>query len=352
MSLNTLVHELVRFIKDNLWRLILGMILGVIVAVSARYFISELLLKEKSEAYDYLSTVYAQEPAEFQAVITMEDGDVFPSSNIYDDYFSSPQMIKKVEDKTGIAFGRWFEDEQTLDLKKNGNFRGGIAAIRDSSSGLITFRFLVAPTSKENLAISRAYEEIITSEDIHFNQAHAIEITRPSETIELLDLDEVTTVPTGATLNMFDGLSTKNLIIYTVIGSFVGGVLTLIALWLKRMKNPKIKYSFEYAWGMNDHHLLIDKNQDKNDISVEDVIKLSPSSDQLLLLQTNEGMIPVIEDARTHIVSKLEQAPQLAEKASELIFVLVSNHTDKHWYTNQYKLAQLYNKPIKIIHLK
>lgn len=351
MSLNTLFQELIRFIKDNLWRIIVGMIIGVLVAVSARYFISEFLLKEKSEAYDYLSVAYEQEPAEFQAAITIQDGDVFSNSNIYDDYFSSPAVVKQVEEKTGISFAQWIKSEQVLELKKNANFRGGIAAIRDSSSGLITFRFLVAKTSEENLKIAQAYEEILKSSEINFNKAHRIEITRPSEIIELLDLDEVTTVPTYATLNMFDGLSLKNIIIYTVVGSFIGFMLTVIVLWIKRGKNGKINYTFEYTWGMDDDHLLVSKDHSEDDINIEDVIKLTPVKDKIVLLQSNFADIHQFEGPDTKIISHLEDASELQMIPNEIIIIIISNMTDKSWFNHQYKLAKLINKPIKIVHM-
>lgn len=353
MSLLTILAEYWRFIKANLFRLLIGMILGGLVLVSARYVLSQVWMNNRDEAYQYLNKVYQQEPAEFQAIITIEDGQLFAASNIYDEYFSSPEMIKEVEAKTKINFSKWSQSEQELELLKSNGFRGGISVIRDSTSGLMTFRFLVGQTAEENLEIAKVYQDILTTKDFIFKDKHMVKITRPAEIIELLDLDMVESVPTSQTLGMFAGMTSRKLIIFSVLGMILGLLMTFLILWLIRLRRPEIAYAFEYAWDMDDQHLLIKDSQLQAKEDLAKLIKLPYLESRFVISQSAVDDIDLATLEKTdknYYLNDLIQASQLTDLPQEIVLLIYGNLTDKQWYKRNYQLAKLYRLPIKIIH--
>lgn len=352
MSLLTIIAEYWRFLKANLWRLLLGAVLGALILLGARYLLGQVWLSNRNEAYQYLNRVYQQEPAEFQAIISIEDGQLFTSSNIYDEYFSSEPVIKEIEDRTGIQFHQWLDSERQLELFKSDGFRGGIAAIRDNSSGLITFRFLVGKTSAENLKIAQAYAELLSEERFDFNQKHQINITNPAQTVELLDLDMVETVPTPATLNMFAGMTAKNIIIFSVLGLIMGAIITALILWLARLRKPQIAYAFEYSWDLDDKHLLWSGHKGQVGSELAQVIQIPHVDTRLVVSQAgHEGidLTDLTKQAGCYYLADLGQSGQIQETIQEIVILIHSNVTDKAWYRDQYKLAKLFHVPLKII---
>lgn len=352
MSVLTIIAEYWRFLKANLWRLLLGAILGALVLLGARYLLGQIWLSNRNDSYQYLSRVYQQEPAEFQAIISIEDGQLFASSNIYDEYFSSEPVVQEIEKRTGIQFHQWIDAERDLELIKSDGFRGGIAAIRDNSSGLITFRFLVGKTSAENLKIAQAYADLLTEQRFDFNQKHQINLTHPAQIIELLDLDMVQTVPTPATLNMFAGMTLKNIIIFSVLGFILGTMLTALVLWLTRLRKSQIAYAFEYSWDMDDKHIIFNQAKGKEATSLAQVIQIPHVETRLVISQAGHDGIDLADlckQAGCYYLSTLGQGSQIQEAIQEIVIVIHSNLTDKAWYREQYKLAELYGVPVKII---
>ena len=353
MSLLTIFREYWRFIKANIWRLILGAIIGCLVLLGARYALGNIWMNNRDQAYQYLNQVYQQEPAEFQVIISIEDGQLFTSANIYDEYFSSPAVINQIEEQTGISFGQALLYEKELDLFKNDNYRGGIAAIRESSSGLITFRFLIGKTSQENLKIAQAYADLLKAKTFDFNQNHFINITRQPEIIELLELDVVQNVPTKATLNMFAGMTPKNIVVFSVLGIILGLILTSFILWYRKVRKNEITYAFEYAWDIDDHHLLFEQGLPTTHDDFYKLIQIPYLDCRYVVNQA--GPDSQLDDEIKkkdgyYYLNNLLEASAITEKPQEIVILIYSNVTLKEWYQTQYTLANLYQVPIKIIH--
>lgn len=356
MSLLTILEELWRFIKDYSLRILLGAIAVAILAVGGRYYLGNLFVEEgQEEAYHYLSEVYAQTPASLEMIVTMEDGSVYTNSHIFDEYFSNAQVIQQVEEATGIEFHQWRESEIALKLFKTGGFRGGLAGIRDSSSNVFTLRFLVGKTAEENLAIAQAYADILTNGDIPFLRNSTISIITEPVSKELLPLEIYDSLAKPETLNPFKSPSTPTYIVYAVAGFIVGAIATLALTFLLRLSKKKITYGFDYAWSVEDYHLLYHTDQSDHS-SLQEFIRVPVKEHRVVLSQTSAEAIlqPVLvqEDYKGLLmVNTLQELAETDVKPEEIVILVHSHHTDKSWYREQAILADLYHVPVKIIHI-
>lgn len=356
MSLLTIIRELWRFVKDYILRIILGAVLVAILAMGGRYFLSTLTEEETQVAYEYLTEVYNQTPASLEMIVTMEDGSIYTNSHIFDEYFSNPTIIKQVEEKTGIEFSQWREAEKELGLYKTGGFRGGLASIRNSSSNIFTIRFLVGRSAEENLAIAQAYADILREGELAFLGNNSISIITEPTLDELLPLEIYESLATPETLNPFKSPGAPSYVIYGVAGFIVGGILTLILIFLFRLAKKKITYGFDYAWSVDNYHLLYDHQKENHANALREFLRVPVMENRVIVSQTNTEAVmqPVLVDADFEgllIVSALQELSEITVKPEEIVLLIHSNHTDKVWYQEQAILAELYHVPVKIIHV-
>ena len=355
MSIRTLLSELWRFLKDNKLRIFLGGCLFALLAVGVRYGLDHWVLAKDQAAYEYLSQTYAGEPAEFQGIVTIEDGSIMNNSYIYDEYFSSPQVITKVEEETGVDLKRFQESETLLELYKSNQFRGGIAAIRDQSSNVITFRFLVSPNEEDNLKVAQAYYNLLQSEEVAFMDKQEITLLDQPQLGEMLDLERFKEIPTEESLSPYGQTSTVMFIVYGLAGFLVGLMLSLVFLFIRQLIKPTIDYAFDYAWDYDDKHILVRNQDGKLDQRLPGLMSV-PLGQKRLVVSQGSGQHRVVEHIQsinedTLMVNDLAlDNPELAS-IDEIVILVQSYLTQKAWYRHQVELAHLYGKPIRIIHL-
>lgn len=352
MSLLTLVQELWRFIKQHFKNLIVGALIGMFFVLLVRYALGIVLLNRRDDSYQYLSHIYSQEPAEFQAIISLDDGQIFTNSNIYDEYLSSTAVVKEIEDKTGLTFGRWINDERNLDLREEGSYRGALAAVRDTSSDLITFRVLVGQNKDENLKIAQAYADFLTSEQMAFKDIHDIQITHEPEVMELLNLDKIQNVPTEKTLNLYAGMTPKNMVVFSFLGFIVGLLLAFIWAIYRMIQQPTINYAFEYSWDMDDDHLLMTNSEDISQ-NLLPFIRFPYIENRYILMQNNDNqMIHLLKDYfdSERIMEDIRDVSNKRDLPEEVVMLIHNKKTYKRWYKEQYQLVKRMKIPVKIIH--
>lgn len=352
MSLLTLIQEIWRFVRNHIKQFILGAILGMVVVLSTRYALGRILLNQQNDSYEYLQHIYSQEPAEFQAIISLNDGQIFANSNIYDEYLSSTSVVEHIEKQTGIKFGRWKTDERNLELREEGSYRGALSAIRDSSSDLITFRVLVGQNKEENLKIAQAYVDFLESDDMAFKKIHNIQITHQPEIIEFLNLDKVQNVPNDKTLNLYAGMTPKNIVVFSVLGLILGTMLSFVWAFYKMLKQKTIDYAFEYSWDLDDDHTLLNR-QDINQENFQHLLEFPYLVQRYIVTENGQQDLSSLQwkhMTSDNIVHDVKEIARKDGKPEEIILLVDGNKTHKNWYRNQYHLAKKMNVPIKIIH--
>lgn len=339
MSLATIISEIWRLFKDRLKTILLGAFIIGLLAAGGRYFLGQYLYGDLQEASSHLNHVFQQEPASFRAIVTIEDGQVLSNPNLYDVYFTTPKVVEEVEAATGLDLSQTLESEDALELYKTPSYRGSIAGVRDQASGVFTFRFLVGNDAEENLTIAQAYQDILETHEIPFAHSHEIEIIQDAEIGELIDIEVYDVVPTEGTMNPYQLSSSRPMIIYGVLGFVVGMIIVLGVIFLHRLVKKRIEYAFEYTWDINDTHILVPRS----DSSVGQLIQLPNYRHSHLLAQEGVSL-----ESLGKVHNQLGVIPQ---DVDQIVILIQSNETTKIWYRQQYKLAKLTRKPLKIVHL-
>lgn len=351
MSLATVMSELWRFFKDNLLRIIIGSLLISVITVGARYFITDYIYSDKQESVEYLETVYSQEPSSFKAIVTIEDGQVFSNAHLYDDYFTSPEVVQLIEQQTGIEFQQTLDSEHNLELFKSPTFRGSISGIRDTASGAFIFRILAGQTAEENLAVANAYKDLLESGNIPFMANQNIEITVEPFIGEIVDTEVYLNVPTFDTLSIYRSNNARSVVVYGVLGFIVGIILMTGLFFLLRLRKKKINYAFEYSWDMEDQHILVNTSKVGSTVNLQDAIRI-PILDHRWVIAQNPlaDLDNQTDDLNEVYISNLHELNTQLHSPRQIVIVIQANHTDKQWLKEQMIMAKLYNVPIKLVH--
>lgn len=358
MSLVTLIQEIWRFFKENIIKILIGAVIITGLVISARIYLNNKTEQEAIEnnvnvskeemqaSYDRLKEVYDQEPAEFSFVaVSKSDGQLLDNSFIIDEYFTTPEVVKQVENETGVSFSDTLTDEQNVNLEKARDFRGSIAAIRDSSTEEITVRVLATASAEDNLKIAEAYRDMVENNEIPFFNEYTFTILSSPEVGETLGEMDLNIVPTNRTLNTLQ-LSENNTayIIYGVIGFIMGMIISTVILFIIQLFTKRITYGFEYVWDFDDYHRMIDIQALNSEELINHIFVPKELSRGI--------MIEYPDSINSNMLNDLgAEYNQLSADIKEVILVIQSKKTDKKWFDNQYALAKLYKVPIKIIHI-
>lgn len=351
MSIVTLISELMRFIKNYFRKIVLGAFLIGLLVAGGRYFINQLLNADRLTAYQYLSKVYQQDPASLQIIVTMEDGSIFSTASVFDEYFSTPAVVEKIEKQTGINFGEWLEAERQLEMFKTTSYRGGLAAVRDEASNVITLRFLVAEKTEDNLKIAKAYQDILEQEALPFLRGNKISIIQPAAQEEMLALDLIESIPSKETLTPYQSREAKNSIVYGILGLGLGFILATCLSLINHLRKGKIVYAFDYTWNLDDLHFILDRDQTR--LNLPALIQTPKQVERLLVRQSNlQNELDVSVEAGELFTDPLVH--HLADwtdnkEIDEIVLIVDSQLTDKKWFQEQTQLAQLYPARLKII---
>lgn len=343
MSLWEIMAELIRFMRNQWIRIALGAVLFSAIAVGVRYMTSGPSSPELQAAYDDLYERYAQEPAEVQFVVLNEDGTLFENSFIFDEYFSQSEYIQKVEEETGIKFEGWIDAEILMDLQKNSTYRGGLAVLRNTSSSTMTLRVLVAKSSEENLAIAKAYQKLLESNDLPILEGKTVSILMPAAIGEVLPEIMFPNLATVSVLNSNAQLTLKNMLVFGVAGAIAGAVLVIILLLFMRLLDPVIRYAFDYTWRFQDYHMTINEN---NHDSMYSYLTLPYNVSRIIV--TMQPSTINLQNNNLHVLDTLSN---ISDEVEEIVMIVHANATTKEWFHQQYQLARLLQARIKIIHI-
>lgn len=342
MSVVTILKEFWRFFKDYFVKILLGAVLVGVLTMGLKWAFdayTESLYQDAAaedqnpellaEQMDYLAEIYQEEPAEFTFVVQLEDGAIFENSFIFDEYFSSEEVVKEISQATGVNYAPTIEAEKSLGLIKTSSYRGSIAAIRDRSSSVITMRVLAAPTAEENLILADEMYRLMNESELPFMENLTYIPMSTPEIGESLVEEEMTMVASPASLGLINtseiGQGQTNWLLYFILGFILGIFIATVILFIVQLFKKKITYAFQYAWDFEDVHLLLDQDQDPR---------------------------PYIEQPadRTRLVTWEGEAERGNSDYQELVILIDSGQTSKAWFNEQYQLAEVNEAQVKIIH--
>lgn len=342
MSVVTILKEFWRFFKDYFVKILLGAVLVGILTLGVKWAFDsytaslyqdaggeeqnpELLAEQMA----YLEDIYQEEPAEFTFVVQLEDGDIFENSFIFDEYFSSEEVVKEISQATGVNYAPTIEAEKSLGLIKTSSYRGSIAAIRDRSSSVITMRVLAGQTAEENLILADEMYRLMNESELPFMQNLTYIPMSTPEIGESLVEEDLTMVASPASLGLINaselGQSQTNWILYFVLGFILGILIVTVILFIVQLFKKKITYAFQYAWDFEDTHILLDQDQDP-----------TPFIDQ--------------PADRSRLITREGEADHGDRNYEELVIMIDSGQTSKDWFNKHYQLAEINEAQVKIIH--
>lgn len=362
-----MIQELGRFLKDNLIRIVVGAFIFAIIVVGGRIALSqyhpfksdeEITPEMVEEAYNDLKKVYEQEPAEFKFIATKEDGDVFGNSYIFDEYLTSDEELKKLEAETGVSLMKWAENERILDLTKNSDFRGGIAGIRDASSGVITMRFQVGHTAEDNLKVAKKAQERLFEKKAPFTEKLELSLIEAPQNYEWIPKEQITYVSTPDTLSLYAGTSTRSVIKYGIIGFVCGLILSTALAFIIQLYKEKITYGFDYAWDIDQYHMMVPLDQFNSQGQVQNFLNIPEVAQRVIISQSNpENRVTdlVMPNGSSRIfvnqIQNLQELNDVEANPDEIVVLIFSRQTSKQWYREQMALAKMFNTSVKIIHM-
>ncbi|HFI0462992.1 TPA: hypothetical protein ACGO1T_000696 [Streptococcus suis] len=336
MDLFQIMGELLRFLKDKKWGiLIIALVLAGTVP-TVRYLMSPYENEEQEAAYEDLNIRYQQEAASFQFIVKNEDGTLFTNSAIIDEYLSQRDVVQEIEKTTGLSFGQWIENEQLLGLNKTSQFRGGLGVIRTLSSDLMTMRVLVGKSLEENLAIAQAYYDLLSQNQVPLLGDKDVFMIHNVTDQELLSVDQYPYLTSTAALDGFTRLTPKKGLVLGVAAFIAGLLLASIGAIFLRLRDPKIRYAFDYAWSMDDHQIVIKPHERQKLIS-------------LLQAGHDRGAIILSQTPLQEVDSMDDYLKLRADQANEIIIHVKAGETDKSWFSHQYHMAKVIHIPIVII---
>lgn len=354
MSLTTILGEIWRFIKENILRIVIATVIFAVISVLCIQFLlprfdralmddeaDQLTISQEQykQSTDYLADIYAVEPAEFDLFVQIGDGSTFGNSFIYDEFFSRPDIVEKVEERSGVSFNETLASEKRLNIKKDADYRGSIASIKNSSTDMMTVRIQVGQTAEENLKVAQVYQELVESNDLPFAKNLTTTIMRNTESGEMLDEDNQMMVSSPEILSGLNsvtiegGSSTSQLGLFTVISLILGFIFVTAVLFIIQLFKKKISYAFQYSWDFKDTHVIYRPSQ--TDLSLENVIQYPALDKRIVVTQ---------DDATTlNTLIKVSKAPE------EIVLLIKAGYTEKDWYNEQYHLAEVLGSQIKIV---
>lgn len=369
MSLLTIIAELWRFIKHNIFKIIIGAVIVMALTIGARLLLTnyiensametattqtsanaEITPEEIEASYQHLMEVYEQEPAEFSFVGTNEEGLTLGNSFIIDEYLTRPDVLAEIEEASGVDITPTLEAEENVGLQKSRSFRGGVASVRNQSTEEITIRILIGKTPEENLAVAEAIYDYIQGENIPFLSNYELVFLSEPDIGEDLVLEENPMVPTSDVLaELVPQETNTQIVLYGVIGLVLGFIIATVVLFFAHLFSKKIVYAYDYNWDLDDYQTLVAEDK-VNMQALNNWLMIPKEKNRIALAQyTDHSFIQDFSTNQLPVANELVSSDQTPE---EIIIFIESGKTDKDWYQTQFELSKLYEARVKIIHFK
>ncbi len=359
MSLNTIIKEFIRMIKEK----IIFVILAIVIMACAMTAFGMAKNKKgtqtekvsKNDALDYLESVYANNPATFKLLyIYTKDGTYFMNSSFLDEYFSSDNYLdafsaKHPELEKDIR--TWAENERNMHIAEKYEGRGGIFFHRDKVSNVITAYINCLKSSKDNLVLAKDIFDVLSKGLPLTNNTTMTVLKAPSiepehiypivpesgKDAEELDPNSPINLPSDAKISK---IKTRPLKIWAFIGAVGGTFMSIGLIFCYYLFRNRIRYAFQYSWDVNDLQFIFNmkKEEDRKEFQK--------------LTEAKQGHIVLAKPG----FSSLESIDDLIGLENEdnierISIVVEENKTLRSWYRKQKYIADRIKAPVYILHI-
>jgi|SRR5699024_8219227 len=342
--------EILKFIKNNIMKIVLGTALITVGFVWINNRSTTMELDDNSESKGESVVEVDSEPATFRFFIENSEGAAFTNNLLIEQYITRSSVLETVSNETNTNLLKLIEETGNSTLV-NYNESGEskiIGIARDGNSHLLEF-YVNIGNETDNLKIANYYFAYITEENIPFIANKSISVFHEPRIKDLTD--EIT----------FDSIDNQGSVVRSitkniVIGLILGLVVTVSLLLILSFLSQKLVYSFSYSLGEDDFFFLIDKKLDYKDELIQ-ILSMPTNSNRVVILENN---VDILNEELNGLLSSFSGDENFSKynnildvvnpgATDRIIYVLQENKTSREWYNKQRRLGRAYDIPTIVI---
>lgn len=319
-------------------KIILICMLASIVLFAA---ISSVSMFSNSDEEDDVLTKNIESMAEFTFYIEKDDQTQFNNNPLLEDMIFTNENLQSAEAETGVEITDVLLEQEELEFIPTTEDRGVLGIYRDLSNETMVFQVKIG-NEKEQMAIANHFFDKISNNEIPFLEDKVLYVVGQPETTEIVNESTVLGESQDNTV------SPMLLIIMFIVTLILGFILGVVAAAIYHIFEKKINFAFNYNIEEKDILLIerTDINNVKYDIANPKVgTKILVTDFDLsnsLKKQLSDNSIEVIVTSNL-----IEIDPNIS--ISEIIFLVVENHTEKTWYYSQREYLKNFTSLVKVI---
>lgn len=358
-----LLKELKRFLKNNYKKTLLT---GLLIAVIYTVFSVVGAYLSQGEEVPASKEVDEEEfanPGVFRFYVETQDGEMYQNITIFEEYFLLPGILRQAERSTGVEITDLLEQQELNEFEKTITNRGVLGIGRNQSSGIYTFKANLG-TEKGNLKVAEFFFDYLESGEIPVLEDKNLYIVEEPYLVELTEEEAIELIPAeriDSPMRILRAIA-ENLI----LGFIFGIVVSAFGYIILAIFHRNILYSFTYNWEMNDHHLIVDKEDDlenalslilypgsKNKVLLAESVDLREKLTEELLkynfvhIVNNDGA-PLVDKLNIIITENFRDISPFYS-VEEIVYAVRAEETTKKWYYQQRHTADHYPIQNKII---
>lgn len=348
--------ELFKFLKNNLPKMILGIILvaGLFIWSSYRANMTQLENIENVESVDKqdgADFIVETEPAFFQFIVEYEDGSLFNNPLLIEEYILQEEVLNQASTvtNTNLNLVKVIENTENnvlVDINDFG-YSKVIGVYRDDATYINEF-YVNVGNERENIRIANFFYDYISEGQIPFIADKDIYFFEDPKILSIEDETEATLETESQQINF-------SLIKNLIIGSILGVLLSSAALLGLTFLSKKLKYSFSYTIQEDDYYFLVDNKLDYEE-ELKELLFTPQSANRIVVKEEHNAdvdyfgkllgdMLPNESINRTNNFLMIENPSQI----DRLIYIIEEDVTSRKWYNSQRKLDRAYEIPTVII---
>lgn len=367
-----LIIELIKFFKNNLFKILIGMVLiaSPYIWLNSRtdledteniddVAIDDVAILDENQEISAIET--NANPASFSFFAEHVDGYPFSNNAILASYIKTPNILRDVEQETGTQIidviqntdnTIYFKSEDATQMTEM-----RVLGVSKTPNEHLNELYVNIGNEEDNLKIVNYFYEAIINNEIPllddknvyiFQEPQILEIeANELEANEKLEISEDTAVKTA------DPFGTT-----IIVGGALGLIVILIILIVAAFFSKKLYYLFTYSIRENDSFLLVDNNLEYGEEL--DFLLNSPTDSENIVITEVEDSIS--NDAINSKLNRLVSSKNITKvnnifeikdftNVGRLIYIIEEGQTKRSWYNKQRRYDDFYNLPTVLVQI-
>lgn len=351
--------EIVKFFKDNLVKILAGILLLTILYVGLSYKNSKVGIDVNLDKNEKLNN--SSEPIEFHVdkneanfyfYIENDNGTSFTNHYLIEQYITSPKILQKASASTNTKIDKIVvetENRTIASYNETGETKV-IGVKRNDTTGMFEFHVNIN-NEDANLRIANYFYEYVVNKEIPLLEKKSIYLYQEPK------MKEVSQVSVFDDETELDKIEEYNIFKAITIGLIFGSVITIGMLLIFSFLTKTINYVFTYYLADSDYFFLVDEGMDYKDELVKLLTSLS-SSEHLVICESNNkkskniDFVNILKKSRsTNTFKEIRSILDVSnyKEVQRITYVLEEGITSREWYNKERKLSEPYKIPTSVI---